>query len=416
MRVVVGILMPLCILPSILISGCARNAESTIEERITAVETGLPEFSFATGVPWNQVGHAPGTSSIYQRMWSYHVPGVSIAVIDDFAIDWARGYGELVAAGGDSVTTRTPFEAASTTKAATATAVFGLVSRGLLDLDDEVNQRLTSWQIPASEFTATTAITVRHLLTHTAGTNRPAGGFSIADDGSPSTLQVLNGESPATNAPLLVEFVPGTRHQYSNFGYVVLQQLLTDVTTRPFAQVMRETVFEPLGMHSSTFDQKRSDRYPEPRPVPHSPAGEPLESLPHPSALAQGGLWTTPTDLGRLAIELMQSHGGRSGGLVAPAVARLALDTRLAIDPAEHMGFAMEGLGLFILDTDRGPGFSHPGFNAPGATCMFIGFPDAGQGAVVMANGAGGLQLAFEVISSIAARYSWPKISAEPQG
>jgi CubicO group peptidase (beta-lactamase class C family) len=407
MRIVIAALT----LPLFLMTGCAQDGGSPVGDRIRAVETGLPEANFEAGVPWDGIGRLPGTSSLIERMEYYGVPGVSIAVVDDSAIDWAKGYGVLEAGGSDSVTTETLFEAASTTKTATAVAVLHLVSRGRLDLDEDVNLRLTSWRVPESELTVEEKVTARRLLIHTAGINRPDGGFSVSGSGSPTTVQVLNGEPPAANLPLTVEFVPGTRYQYSNFGYIVLQQLIEDVALGPYARVMRETVFEPIGMRSSTFDPG-SGADATARPKPHGTQGEPLESLPHPSALGQGGLWTTPSDLGLLAVEIMESYHGRRDRVLSQEIARLALTTALEIDPAQSMGFSEEGLGVALLPTEEGPAFCHPGFNAPGATCILIGFPDTGQGAAVMTNGANGLQLSFEVVSSIAAEYSWPGILA----
>jgi CubicO group peptidase (beta-lactamase class C family) len=410
MGVAIGVLcLALMTMGSLACSGSPSN-----EARASAVETSLPEIQIdqTVGPEWHRIGHIPGTSHIHHRMEHYRVPGVGMAVVDGFRVVWAREYGVLEAGGEDSVTTATRFEAASTTKATVAAAVLSLVGRGDLDLDEDVNRRLTSWRVPESAVTTDQRVTIRRLLSHTAGINRPPGGFAIAKEGSPTTVQVLRGEPPALNAPLSVERVPGSGHQYSNFGYIVLQQLLEDVTGRPFAQAMRELVFEPLGMASSTFDHDTAMR--EGIPKPHGGDGAPLESSPHPSALAQGGLWTTPTDLALLAVEIMENHRGGGTGLLSREVAELALAPEVEIDPLQSLGFTGQGLGVFLLSTDRGPGFCHPGFNEPGATCMFLGFPQTGQGAVIMTNGARGLELSFEILSSIAAEYSWPRIQTGP--
>jgi CubicO group peptidase (beta-lactamase class C family) len=207
--------------------------------------------------------------------------------------------------------------------------------------------------------------------------------------------------------------VPGSAHQYSNFGYVLLQQLVEDVGGKPFARFMSEDLFAPLGMAASTFDQSLPNRHPAGAASPHSPDGRAHAQTLHPSALGQGGLWTTPSDLCLLAIELMRAQRGEDPRLLDPAGIRAALSVEREIDPARNMSFSRQGLGFFLLPTAGGFAFCHPGFNAPGATCLFLGFPETGQGVAIMANGARGLELSLEVLSALAVEYAWPVILAD---
>ena len=393
----------------ILTAACASGPDPNHPPERGAVETTIPAIDVAAegGVPWAKLGRYEGTHTLADRMAHYAVPAVSMAVVDDFALVWVGAYGVIEAGKGDSATTNTLFEAGSTTKGATALAALRLAMQGVVDLDRDVNHHLTSWQVPPSEFTDTEKLTIYRLLTHTAGICRPDGGFSFEEGTRPTTVQVLRGESPALNVPLEVEFVPGSRHQYSNFGYVLLQQVLEDAVGESFAVVMRKTVFEPAGMTSSLFDPTESDLdYAK----PHTASGEPRDSHIHPSALAQGELRTTPTDLAKLAIEIMASYQGRSGKLIDEATAKRMLTVQSQVDPDQNMGFTREGLGMFLLETEAGLAFCHPGYNEPGATSLFLGIPETGQALVVMTNGARGLELSLEILSSVATAYAWPEI------
>ncbi|TFG87198.1 MAG: class A beta-lactamase-related serine hydrolase, partial [Gemmatimonadales bacterium] len=373
------------------------------------VEMGLPEL-ILTGPRMDFIGAAPGSLALAERMIHYGVPGVSIAVVEDFQLAWAKGYGVLDAETGAPVTPDALFEAASTTKVVTAAAIWSLVAEGRLAFADEAGAHLEGWRLPPSKLAAEEPATLRRLLAHTAGINRPEGGFSVAEGGKPTLVQVLAGEAPALNAPLAIEAVPGSRHAYSNFGYLVLQQLLEDLEGKPFAELVMERVLIPFGMAASTFAPAADVL----RARHHGPAGEPLPySVRHPSALAQGWLWTTPSDLGRLAIAIMVSAQQRpEAPVMAPAV-REALQPEWAFAPDEQFGFSGQVLGVFLLGTDKGLGFCHPGQNEPGATCILIGIPATGQAAAVMTNGAQGILLSLEILSSIASVQQWPRILVE---
>jgi len=250
-------------------------------------------------------------------------------------------------------------------------------------------------------------VTLRRLLTHTAGLNRPPGGFAIEGEGIPSTAQVLNGELPAKNLPATVECAPGAEHRYSNFGYVIVQQLLEDVAKRSFCEVVQETVLEPVGMKSSTFEHPLPERLRGVTAVPHNVKGEPEEWAFHPTALGQGGLWTTPSDLARFAIEIMESHQGRSSKVLPQTMVSLMLSPEIELDPEKFFGLSGQGLGFFLMDTGQEFYFIHPGENAPGATCMLIAAPETGQGTVIMTNGLNGSMLQYETMLSIAVEYGW---------
>ncbi len=253
-------------------------------QRIKSVENGLVEFNPGAPAP---AGLAPKLLPLAERMAFYKVPGVSIAVIDQGRIEWARGYGVLKAGSPAPVASDSFFEAASTTKAVVAALVLGLAQEGKLDLDADVNRYLKSWRVAENEFTRQKKVTLRLLLSHRAGL--PATNFPYDEKGAPPTLrQVLDGQAPAGNKAAVVELLPGSKWQYSNIGYVVIQQLLEDVSGKPLAEIARERVFAPLRMASSTFV------------YPLDPARRKNEALPH-------------DELGAVGVPAHARHGPGAG-------------------------------------------------------------------------------------------------------
>src|SRR5262245_45853054 len=147
---------------------------------------------------------------LFDRMQYYRVPAISIAVIDDDAIAWVRAWGLADAAAGTPAGPETLFQAASISKSVAAVALLRLWEEGRLDLDDEVNRRLRSWQLPASPLAAREKVTLRRILTHTAGLS--VSGFYGYRIGAPlPTLpEILEGSPPANNRPVRVVAAPGS--------------------------------------------------------------------------------------------------------------------------------------------------------------------------------------------------------------
>jgi CubicO group peptidase (beta-lactamase class C family) len=384
----------------------AADDRPRLAERIAAVENGLIEF--IPGAP-RAAGQAGKPLTLAERMVFYKVPGVSIAVINNRRIEWTKGYGVLKAGAAVAVTPDSLFEAASTTKAVIAAIVLRLAQEGKLDLDADVNDYLRSWRVVENEFTRKQKVTLRLLLSHRAGL--PRTNFPYDDKAAPPTLaQVLNGEAPAGNKAAVVELAPGNEWRYSNIGYVVIQQLLEDVLGKSLEQIASAKVFAPLAMASSTFTYPLSAERQKIEALPHDEQGVPAQPAMHPAALAQGGLVTTPADLARFACDLLLAYNGRDKGLLSPASVRAMLSRQADLDP-RIFGFPVsEGLGVFVSGSGTGLSFSHPGQNFPGTTSWLIAYPELGQGAVIMTNGARGDMLTLEIIAALAAAYGWPSM------
>jgi CubicO group peptidase (beta-lactamase class C family) len=325
------------------------------------------------------------------------VPGVSVAVINNGKLEWAKGYGVVEAGGTTPVTPETLFQAASISKPVAALAALALVEQGKLSLDENVNAKLKSWQVPDNDFTKEQKVTLRRLLSHNAGLTVHGFRGYASDEAVPSVVQILNGEKPANSAAIRADLAPGNRWRYSGGGYTVMQQLLADVTGKPFPQLLRELVLDQVGMKQSTYEQPLPEARASQAALGHRTTGAAVKGKWHTyPEMAAAGLWTTPSDLARFAIELQQAYAGKSGKVISPAMVKQML-TKQAGD---------YGLGLGVAGEGKTFTFSHGGSNE-GFKCMLVAFAETGQGAVVMTNGDQGSRLADEVLRAIAKEYGW---------
>jgi CubicO group peptidase (beta-lactamase class C family) len=378
------------------------KVDPQLAQKIQRIENGLVEF--VPGPP--DAARTSQKMSLAERMAVHKIPGVSIAVIKGGRIDWGKAYGVLNADKGAPVTTESIFQAASTTKMLVAAAVLHFVGEGRLDLDRNVNDYLKSWQIPENDLSREKPVTLRLLMTHQSGlpmTNFPT------DDGPPPTLvQVLKGEPPARNKPAEVEYLPGSKWQYSNIGSVVIQLVLEDLTGTRLARLMQEVIFGPLGMKSSTLVYPLESGLREREISPHDADGKACEPAMGGPALAQGGLMTTPTDLALFCIEIMRAYRGESDRVLSREMARAMLRPELDLDPA-LLGMPLrEGLGVMLSAEGEPFSFGHPGDNYPGASSWVMAYPDLDTGIVVMTNGAKGNLLALEIMPAYTEEYVRP--------
>ena len=361
------------------------------DARRARVERGLLPLVLIKGAPaW----------SIEERMRHYKVPGVSVAVIKDFKVDWARGYGFRDAEAREPVTERTLFQAGSISKPVAAMTVLKKVEQGKLSLDEDVNLKLTSWKLPENELTAKKKVTLANLLSHTAGLTVHGFPGYAAGEKLPTVPQVLDGAPPANTEPVRVDLEPGRRFRYSGGGTTVAQLLLTDTERRPFPDIARETVLAPLGMDDSTFEQP----LPAARARHAAAAGHKADGSVVPGKfhvypeMAAAGLWTTPTDLAKFAIEVQLSLQGRSNKVLSKALVERMVTP---FPPSSFMG-----LGFF--NQRRGGQqiyFGHNGADEGFRADMLL-HREKGYGAVVMVNSDTG-QIMDEIFRAIAREYGW---------
>ena len=388
-------------------------------ERIAKVENEIPRYSdpnpFAVLLfSFNNMLNPQTTRDLPQTsldslMTEYKIPGACVGVIEDFDVDWIKGYGKIHAERDIEVTPDTYFEAGSTTKILTAALVMKLAEQDKLDLDANVNDYLTSWKIPDSPLLSGKYVTPRLLLSHLSGLNE-GNNFGAEEGKVPTVVDVLEGRSPATNGPAEIENEPGTRWQYSNFGFIVLQLMVEDHLGRPYADLMQEYIFDPLDMRRATFAYADKKQIRDEAIVPHDPSGTPHERAMNPTIKAHGDLQVSPRDLATFTIELMKAYVGKPNRLFSRETAREMLKVSRRIKPEEFHGLVnmSYGHGAFLVGEDDSFVFFHPGSNNPGTSSMLIANPEAGKGAVVMTNGAQGLLLAVQMVTSVSLAYDWP--------
>ena len=376
------------------LAGCGRHAPAPtpdVAERVARVERGLlPAIRVA--------GRTQAPATIEERMRVHGVPAVSVAVINDGRIEWAKAYGLADVAAGRPATTGTLFQAASISKPVTALGALRLVQEGRLALDEDVNVKLRSWKVPANELTQEQPVTLRLILTHSAGLT--VHGFPGYAPGAPvpSVAQLLSGEKPANTAAVRVDIRPGSRWRYSGGGTTVMQLLMTDVTGEPFPSLMRRLVLDPIGMASSTFEQPLPARRALDAATGYRSGSNAVAGRYHTyPEMAAAGLWTTPTDLARLVLEVQRSFAGASNKVLSREMTAAML-TR---------GVGSHGLGPGIDGAGDSLRFGHGGANE-GFRATFTGFTTRGQGVAVMTNSDNGSAVAGEVVQAVAREYGWP--------
>jgi CubicO group peptidase (beta-lactamase class C family) len=325
---------------------------------------------------------------LLDRMRSYHVPAVSIAVIDNFRVVFARGYGITEFGGTKPVDSTTLFLAGSISKPIFASGFLRLLDERKISLDTNVNALLTSWHLPDSRFTEHEKVTLRRLLTHTAGlTVWGFPGYAL-DKPVPTVPQLLDGLPPANTPAVRNDTTPGARWLYSGGGMTIAQLAATDISKEPFPALMRRLMLQPAGMTRSTYEN----------PLPLARRGEAATGheqtdTPVPGGfhvypeMAAAGLWTTPSDLARWAIALARSYRGEPGGVLPTAVAREMVSKQARVMPPYGNGYW--GLGVSVSGDGDSLVFSHNGRDEGFVAEMFMS-PAKGRGLVIMMNGVNG--------------------------
>jgi CubicO group peptidase (beta-lactamase class C family) len=343
-------------------------------------------------------GQAVRAMKISERMQFYKVPGVSVVFFDHGRIIWTRAYGLADMATKKPVTSETLFQAASISKPVSALAALHLVQEGKLSLDENVNDKLRTWKVPDNQFTAQQKVTVRRILSHSAGITVHGFPGYASDEPIPIVVQILNGEKPANTDPIRVDVVPGTIWRYSGGGYVILQTLMSDVTDKAFPEIMNELVLRPAGLTHSTYEQPLPKNLWPSAATPYRDNGEPVKGGWHTyPEMAPAGLWTTPSDLARMAIEVQNEYLGQSNKILSQQMVREILTPQ---KDDWGLGFALESPGHKAR-------FAHGGGNE-GYRCDLEVYTEMGPGLAVMTNSDGGEPLIQELLRAVAKEYSWP--------
>jgi CubicO group peptidase (beta-lactamase class C family) len=369
------------------LKGQANKYSPDVEEKITRVQNNL--------AGWVQTQDKTNWT-LAERMKVYNVQGVSIAVVHNYKIEWARGFGFADVSEKRPVTEKTLFQAASISKTFNAIGILKLVQEGRLDLKRDINDYLVSWKFPYDEKSGNKKITLENLLSHTAGLT--VHGFPGYEKGAslPTLQQVLDGQKPANTEAVRSTSEPGSKFNYSGGGVMISQVILDDATHQPYDKFMKKNVLDPMGMKSSFFTQPPSDSKAGLLATGYKPDGTEVKGKYHiyPEQAA-AGLWTNPVDLCKYIIETQLSYQGKSSGVLTPEM------TRLRLTPVMQEA----ALGVFVATKGTSKYFMHNGGNE-GFSCQYVGSLEDGEGVVVMTNSDNG-SLIEEIVNSVAIVYNW---------
>ena len=359
----------------------------TADDRRRAVENGLRSAVIVAGR--SAVGRR-----LEDRMRELNAPGVAIAVVRAGRLDWAKGYG-VASPGGQAVDPDTLFQAGSVSKPVAAVVALAMVQDGALSLDTPINTALKSWTLPENSFTQASPVTLRRLLSHTAGTT--VHGFQGYAVGAflPTAPQILDGAAPANSPAVRVDQPVGVDYRYSGGGYTIVQLAMIDAASTPFQAIARAKLFEPLGMARSAYAQPLSAGTSNVA-LAHDAVGQPIGGgfRVYPE-LAAAGLWTSAHDLARFIIEVQNAARGQ-GKVLSATTARQMLTPQPG---GWGLGFKVSGEGEALS-------FFHDGSNA-GYKATLVGHPETGDGVVILTNGDQGYQLGQEILRGVAVAYGW---------
>ncbi len=368
---------------------CSKTPEPvTPPDKIKLVETSLIPIVYIEG---------DSTWTIEERMEHYGVPGVSIAVINNYQIEWVKSYGVMDKETQIPVTDKTLFQAGSISKPVAAYGALKMVEQDKISLDEDINTYLQSWKLPDSDFTKEKKVALKHLVSHTGGlTVHGFWGYS-PDLPVPSLLEVLNGTPPANSAPIFVDKTPEESFRYSGGGYTIMQQMMIDVEQKTFPYLMHTLVLDPLGMNNSTYDQPLKEEQLKMAATGYLPNGDMTKGKRHTyPEMAAAGLWTTAEDLAKFAINLQQSAKGENNTILSQDMANKMLTPFIE----DHIG-----LGIFISDLNGEIYFGHGGWDE-GFSSELKAHKDKGYGVVVLTN-SNHPRFISELIQSVALTYKW---------
>jgi CubicO group peptidase (beta-lactamase class C family) len=363
-----------------------QHYSKAVNEQIARVETSLSGGLVIDGKLYN----------LSERMKHYNVAGLSVAVIDNYQIVWAKGYGDADKKEGRKVTTNTLFEPGSISKSLNAVGILQLAQQGKLDLYQDLNQYLVNWKFPYDTVSHGKKITTAQLLSHTAGLSVYGFPGYQRDSVIPAVTDILDGRRPSNTEAVRSLADPGTGPRYSGGGILITQQMLTDLTKQPYEQYMDEQVLHPLGMNNSSYGQPPAASRRKNLATGYKSNGNevPGKYFVYPEKAA-AGLWTTPTDICKYILEMQQAYQGKSSKVLNQEMVKLHV-TPYKNDVA---------MGTFIQNRNGEKYFDHTASNE-GFSGLFIGGLTNGKGAAIFVN-SDDATIAFELLNSIALAYNW---------
>lgn len=260
---------------------------------------------------------------IDQQLEKYNLAGFSVVVFENYEIVYTKQYGVKSMNSKEKIDENTAFSTASISKSITALLCHILEEKGLINLDDPIDGYLKRWHLPKSKFTENNSPTWRQFLNHTAGTSQSGFADHYHGENIPTLRQSLLGQIPRYDKEIEFLFEPGTDFQYSGGGYVIVQMALEDTLNTSIAALAQDYIFSPLGMKNSTMIQPNEKGFPTDVALVHDENGKVIKTgLPITPQVGASGLWSTPTDLAKLSIEIQNALRNKNNKVISQTVAK----------------------------------------------------------------------------------------------
>ena len=353
--------------------------------------------------------------NILDRMKYYKVPGVSIAVIKDYKIDWAKGYGLADTSQKTPVTTETMFSAGSISKFVMAVTALKMVEEGKIDLEKPINNYLMSWKIAENDFTKKMPVSLKMLLSHSAGTSQSSYFGFTPNQPLPTIVEILSGAKISETRPVVVNSEPNKAFRYSGGGSMIAQLALMDVSKQSFSNLTQQVIFDKLGMKNATFEQPVPLKFKKQSSWAYSSASW-FKGMPYVyPQQAAAGLYTTPTDLAKFFIDIQNSYIGK-GKILSQSMTQKMLAPQQNVSDGSYK--EQIGIGAFLIQrTDNkdpnGVYFEFTGVNA-GFLAYGIGSIAGGNGVIIMLNSGDDVNgLGKELRRAVAKVYKWANFLPE---
>ena len=340
--------------------------------------------------------------NVLNRMEYFHVPGASVTYFNNGSILWNKYFGMLENGTSNKVTGNSIFHACSISKMITALCILRLVQDKKLSLHTDVNQYLTAWKIPDSELLKEKKVTLANLLSHQAGFYDIEGSFEPYRKGDtiPGPIDLLRGTTIYNKEAVQVKYTPETDFAYSDAGYCIIAQLVEDVLGKSIPQLAKRYVFEPLGLKRTFFwEIGEGSEIPNHIDITdcvlgHNSDGEVVEERACYPNVEGAALWTTPTELSAIALDLLISYKSGGGMILNREMAKRMMT------PYGNSDFAC--LGMFY--NRKEDYFFSQGWGI-GMQCKMRLYPKVQKGVVVMTNSEPGIEqdkaLVGEIIEHI---------------
>ncbi len=363
----------------------------------------LSHLSDANYIKSNPISDKFGDYKLYERMEFYKIPGINISVVKNGKLVWNQAYGICDTENNKKVDTLTLFQAGSISKPIAALGILKLADQGLIDLDENVNSYLKGYKIPENEFTKNTKVTLRAILSHTAGLNVSGIEGYAHNKKLPTTEEQISGKGNFER--IVAGNEPNTTFSYSGGGYIIAQKVIEDVTGKSIEEYMHREFFEPWDMKMTTFKQPLPSKYLSNVSTGYGVDGSMIEGKwqVFPSKAA-AGLWTIPSDLAKYCIELQKIYNSeKEDGILSREIIEEMFSNPYSLLVNEEIPPALIdspddywGLGPIMIGSKDNLIFKHGGSNA-GFKSNYTAFVNKGDAIIIMTNGDNGYSLIYEI-------------------